>query len=917
MRRRLASRLGLSGEEATAALLLGASYFLLLVSHYFLKPARDALFLIGASPAQLPLVFIASALVAAPATALYARAGRRLSLDRLSAATVIALALALLGLRALLSLDRVWVYYLFYAFVGIYGVLATAQFWLVANTLFDAVQARRVFPALGVAGILGAATGGLATGQAVERLGIAPGNLTYAALGLLLLSGALLVLAWPRRPSHVSARELRARARRAEPYRRGEGLRLVLRSRHLSLMVGLIAVSVMVTTFVDYQFKTVTFDSVDGAAALTSFLGRFYALVSLLSLFIQILLTNRLLRWLGAVGVLLILPVLLGLGSAAMLAGPALAAGLLLRGSDLALKYSLDKTGRELLYLPVPQALKERTKVAIDLVVDRWGRGVAGLLLLGLTAGLGLGVRGLGGVVGLLVGVWVVLLLLLRGTYRDAFRSAIARRSLDAADLRGGIADPATAETVLSSLRGGNERQVLYALGVAPALKDADVTGVVRPLLGSASAAVRGAALSALAEADPEAAAIAARERIDDPDLDVRRRAVGVLAAAAGSRRADVLDDLLAGPTPGRNAALAWIAEDGGEDDLARFDEARGRAVLAETGPEGVEGRRMLAAVLRNEECPFCRDLLGDLLEDADRSVVREAVRSLGRLRDMRRLPWLTDRLAVRGLRDVVRTALRGYGPDALLALDAVMGDPERGDLARRLAARALGGIPRPETAAILISHAPDAGALLRDEILAQLSRLRLADRHLRIDRAAVHALLRTEAECYYALYQARRLVAGAPAGDGTRLLRRVLDERLRQQIANVFALLALSYPPHEMRDAVRGVLAGGRLLRANAVSYLEQVLSPRLRAELMPMIERASVDGILVAGREHFGVDLRDLDDALAYLVESRDPWLRGCAVYVAAGAGTSRARGLVRGAADDPSPLVRETVELVEARV
>ena len=560
MKRRLTATLGLREGEGLVALLMAGSYFLLLVSHYFLKPARDALFLTEASPAQLPLVFMASALVAAPATALYARAGRRLSLDKLSAATVLVLALSLALLRWLLDLGQVWVFYLFYAWVGIYGVLATAQFWLVANTLFDSVQARRVFPALGVAGILGAVVGGMATGQIVDRLGIATEDLSLIALGLLLASGTLLILAWPRRSVSESARDLRARARRSSSYKHGEGLRLVLRSRHLTLMVGLIAVSVMVTAFVDFQFKTVTFASLSGTSELTSFLGRFYALVSLLSLFIQLLLTNRLLRWFGAVGALLILPVLLALGSAAMLAAPALAAGLLLRGSDLALKHSLDKTGRELLYLPVPQALKQRTKVAIDLIVDRWGRGLAGLLLLVLTAGVGLTVRDLGVVVALLAVVWIVLLVAMRGTYRGAFRVAIARRSLDVADLRGGIGDAATAESVLTSLTTGNERQILYGLDLAPALKTVDATGAIKALASHRSAAVRRGALAALVDISRDEAVFVARERLDDPDLTVRREAVGVLMSEAGSDRRETLRGLLAGPPPGRNAALARIA---------------------------------------------------------------------------------------------------------------------------------------------------------------------------------------------------------------------------------------------------------------------------------------------------------------------------------------------------------------------
>jgi len=915
MRLRLAAWLGLREGEVAVAVLMAGSYFLLLVSHYFLKPARDALFLTEASPAQLPLVFMVSALLAAPATILYARAGRRLSLDKLAAATVVVLAVSLGGLRWLLDLGQVWVFYLFYAWVGIYGVLATAQFWLVANVLFDAVQARRIFPALGVAGILGAVTGGMATGQAVERLGVATKDLPLIALGLLLASGVLLVLAWPRRSAHETARDLRARSRHQGPRVLGEGLRLVLRSRHLTLMVGLIAVSVMVTAFVDFQFKTVTFASLNDTSDLTSFLGRFYALVSLLSLFIQILLTNRLLRWLGAVGAMLVLPILLALGSAAMLAGPVLAVGLLLRGSDLALKHSLDKTGRELLYLPVPQALKQRTKVAIDLIVDRWGRGFAGLLLLGLTAGVGLSVRGLGVVVAILAVAWIILLVAMRGTYRDAFRDAIARRSIDAADLRAGIGDAATADSVLTSLTDGNERQILYALGLAPALKDIDAAAAITTLLGHQSAAVRRGALFALSDISPDAAVTAARELLEDPDLAVRREAVGMLATEAGPERLTILRKLLDGSSPGRNAALAWIAEGGDTADMALLDESLGRAILAERGGEGAEGRRALASVLRYAERPFCRELLGELLADDDQSVVREAVRSLGQIRDMRRLPWLVDRLAVRGLRDVVRNALRGYGPDALLALSDVIGDTQRPPLVRRLAARVLGGIPRSEAAAVLLDHASDAGSLLRDDILGQLLRLRLADRHLKLDRKAVGTLLRTEAKCYYALFQTHRLVARSPEGDAARLLLRALGERLRQQIDNVFALLSLLYPPQEVQDASRGVQTGRRTLRANAVSYMEQILTPRQRAGLLPMIEQESDLAVWNAGRDHFDIALRNLDDALEYLIGSRDPWLRCCTVYYGAGVDSARARHLVASAADDPSPVVRETVELVEA--
>ena len=73
--------------EGRLAVLMSANYFLLLLFYYLLKPARDSLFLVEISPAQLPLVYVLTALVAAPVTAAYARAGLKYRLDRLISLT--------------------------------------------------------------------------------------------------------------------------------------------------------------------------------------------------------------------------------------------------------------------------------------------------------------------------------------------------------------------------------------------------------------------------------------------------------------------------------------------------------------------------------------------------------------------------------------------------------------------------------------------------------------------------------------------------------------------------------------------------------------------------------------------------------------------------------------------------------------
>lgn len=158
--------------EKRLVLMMGANYFLLLLFYYLLKPARDSLFLVELSPARLPLVYMLTALVAAPVTAAYARAGRKRKLIRVILLTTTVLMVSLVLMRVLIELRSDWVFYLFYSWVGVAGGLTTSQFWLLANGVLDSAQAKRIFPVLGLGGIAGAFVGGEVTGFLVRDVGV-------------------------------------------------------------------------------------------------------------------------------------------------------------------------------------------------------------------------------------------------------------------------------------------------------------------------------------------------------------------------------------------------------------------------------------------------------------------------------------------------------------------------------------------------------------------------------------------------------------------------------------------------------------------------------------------------------------------------------------------------------------------------
>ena len=96
------------GEVVLTGLMF-SYYYLALVTHYFLKPARDNLFLVRLGVSELPVVFILIALIVVPVTMLYSRSAGSFELNQLMSATGAIVVVQLLVLRWLVELDDSWV----------------------------------------------------------------------------------------------------------------------------------------------------------------------------------------------------------------------------------------------------------------------------------------------------------------------------------------------------------------------------------------------------------------------------------------------------------------------------------------------------------------------------------------------------------------------------------------------------------------------------------------------------------------------------------------------------------------------------------------------------------------------------------------------------------------------------------------
>src|SRR5678816_3144093 len=120
---------------------------------------------------SLPYVLLASGFVIGLLMHGYTTAAGRLQRRHVIPATQVAIIVLLVVFSALLRTRAEWVTVAFYLFGQILGVLLISQFWTLANDLYDARQAKRLFGFIGAGASLGGAAGAAIVATIVREVG--------------------------------------------------------------------------------------------------------------------------------------------------------------------------------------------------------------------------------------------------------------------------------------------------------------------------------------------------------------------------------------------------------------------------------------------------------------------------------------------------------------------------------------------------------------------------------------------------------------------------------------------------------------------------------------------------------------------------------------------------------------------------
>lgn len=892
----LTRRLTLEPHERRLLLLMGALVGTLFCAYTIAKVLRDALFLAEFGALALPYAYIGVALAAIGFVWLESRVAlrfQRFGPTRFNQYAAIGISVAA---AAVFPFARHWTAAVFYIWAGSQAMMLMPHFWALAIDVWDSRRARSVFPLLGGCGLVGGLVGGAYAAWAVP---------VVKQVGLMWSVSALLIVA------HLLTRVIeRHRARRPVPIEvphKVSPWELVRRSRYIKILAAALALSVIVSTLVDFQFKIYIQQLYPDPHALTQFFGKFYVGLNALALLFQFTVGGWLLYRLGlgpSTGLQPITAIML-LSSLVLGAGWWLILGA--RWIQGVVFQTLGKSSSEIYFMAVRRHERRRIKPAVDTLVERWSDAAVGLLLILLLRVMGVGATVVAVMTGTFVAIWIAVLIFLNREYGRAFEEKLSTRWLEPDVEEDAMRIPSARKALLQGLREDDESSIVLALKLSERSKDKEIARAVLSCLPHPSPSVRAAALEAMEAMRLQDEKGLVQGFLGDPHEGLRRSTVSYLLAAAKdpaalarewldgedlTLRQDTVDALAEHPSQGRAAlTLEWV-------DARMAAGTRGDLLLA---------ARALGAMTGS--APVQR--LRVLLLDRDVEVRRMALLSAARRPSPELLDALLHLLHLPELSFEARKAITAVGDRAVPELQLLL-DGEFGPKGQVLGARTLAHIASPRAVSALMTIVKSGEPRLRDIGFESLALVKIETVKPVLSRSLVHKLFMRELGEYRRFIDPALSLEGLAAPE-SRLLADTFRESADGALHRALGALICWYETQPLVGAFQRLQTREALAIPSALEYLGHVLPREVFRHLSQIYEPQAVNErgvkdatVVVAGSD-------PLVESIQVAWKSEDGWLRACAVRASRHA-AGFDRGLfATGGGDDP--LVQQELAALAA--
>jgi ATP:ADP antiporter, AAA family len=862
--------LNIKPEEGRPVLLLTAYYFFITATAIAGRSVSNALFFSRVENADsiFPFMLITVTLTGVVTMQVYTRMAKRIRLILLLSTTGLFFAGVLGGFW--LFIEQHWTPYALFVFLEVVNIVMFFQFYIFAGTIFDTRQAKRIFGILGVGGAIASILSGLALRPFTAAFGSEA--VILLTIGFILMWVLMIRLARPymrpeEKPPPAASQPKTGASGRLDGY--------------LRTMAVVIASTILVATIVEYQFKVISTRDFADAAEMTAFFGSFFALVGFCQIIIRLFVVGNLLSRFGVLAGLILLPVGLAFSSVAVLLNPMLIPAVILKAVDQVLRYTLNETSMELLWVPISPQRKLAVKPIINGTIPTVLQGVAGLMIFFIVSSFE--VRALSVVVLVIIAVWIPMTFRLRRGYIDELMKSIQQRELALEDLTIDTTDAAIVRVIDDSLNSADEVEQAFTLSIIEGLSLTPWAATLNRLFQtSESFFIRQKILDLAGDYPDIIPDDALLHIIETEHADLIDEAI----RAAGQRGMNQIIPILeiyldpdhhSTPEVRAAAAYAILTMNQGPVELAQ-DTLREMLESVDTNESALALQTLAQLPTAIASALVHESLLREMLHSRStraRRVILEMVVNPGywakeKPADNDTILSVALNLQKAATRPTAEQVLRNYlAGHVIEVLTAILRDKGSPASLKLGVIQALRNYPEMQVATQIIDQM-NASSL--ELYTASVQTLLHIARQQPLSPELLNQINGELLQVARVIYKNYQLLAQIGADEP--LLADIVMSEIRAALPALLKLAVIDVPDMQIETMIEQLQAPDPANLANILEIFDNVLSKSEREIIIPLFEVHTVSELADLGRRYFGALAHDVDQSIVEFVLSSDEW-------------------------------------------
>ncbi|OOF80158.1 NTP/NDP exchange transporter [Rodentibacter caecimuris] len=345
--------------------------FTLFLAYYSLRPIRDELGATGGVK-NLPWLFTGTLIAMLVLTPCYAYLVKRWKREKFIAIAYRFFMLNLLIFAYLMYAANgevlIWTGRIFFIWVSVFNLFVISVFWSLMSDVFSTAQGKRLFGLLATGATLGGMTGSAFISGLADNLS----QYVFLTIALLLLE---IAVQSAKQVSRLSSPEIHQGY--TERVEIGgsvlSGLKRTFQSPYLLGISAFILCYSMTSTVLYFQQAEIVNNHFLNRAERTAFFANIDLWVNGLTLIFQLGLTGRMMKYLGILPVLAMLPLLSSISFAMLAIYPTVAIFVIIQVTRRVSNFAFTRPAREVLFTRLNREDRYKAKNVIDTVIYRTG----------------------------------------------------------------------------------------------------------------------------------------------------------------------------------------------------------------------------------------------------------------------------------------------------------------------------------------------------------------------------------------------------------------------------------------------------------------------------------------------------------------------------------------------------------------